>query len=72
MSNIVDFLRDLLLVTFGVIAALLIAGLIVLGLDAVMTSREQRQSPTEINFRAACAAKNGITVWNSRHWECLK
>lgn len=26
----------------------------------------------EVNFRAACDAAKGQTVWNGRHWECLK
>lgn len=55
-----------------IFAILAVVALIVVGLDAIMPPREQRQTQAEIDFRAACAAKNGITVWNSRHWECIK
>lgn len=50
----------------------MMVALIVVGLDAIMPPREQRQSPNEINFRSACAAVKGSAVWNGRHWECLK
>ena len=29
-------------------------------------------SQTEIDFRAACDAVKGTSVWNGRNWSCLK
>ena len=65
-------LRELLLVLAGVFAILVITALVVAGLDVIMPHPERRQSPTAINFRAACEAAKGNAVWNGRHWECLK
>ena len=41
--------------------------LIVRALDDVHHS-----NMVEVNFRAACDAAKGQTVWNGRYWECLK
>ena len=30
------------------------------------------QGDIGVEFRAACSQANGKTVWNGRHWECLK
>ena len=65
-------LRESLLGLAVIFAGLAVVALIVVGLSAIMPPREQRQTQAEIDFRAACAAAKGITVWNSRHWECLK
>lgn len=65
-------LRDALSGLAAIFAVLVVVALIVAGFIAIMPPREQRQTQAEIDFRAACAARNGITVWNSRHWECLK
>lgn len=65
-------LRDALSGLAVIFAILVVVTLIVAGLAAIMPPREQRQTQAEIDFRAACAAAKGITVWNSRHWECLK
>ena len=65
-------LRQLLLALAGMFAILVIAALIVVGLAEITPHPEHRQSPTEINFRAACEAAKGNAVWNGRHWECLK
>ena len=65
-------LREALFGIAAICAALLAVALIVKGLAAIMPPREQRQTQAEIDFRAACAAAKGITVWNSRHWECIK
>ena len=65
-------LRDFL-VRFGVVILVptCAAGLVVV-LASIMPPREERKSPTEINFRAACDAAKGTAVWNGRHWECVK
>ena len=65
-------LREVLLGLAVIFTTALAVALIVAGFTAIMPPREQRQTQAEIDFRAACAAKNGITVWNSRHWECIK
>ena len=65
-------LRESLLGLAAIFASLVTVALIVVGLDAIMPPREQRQTQAETEFRAACAAVNGRTVWNSRHWECIK
>ncbi len=65
-------LRELLLGLAVIFASLVMVALIVAGLAEIMPPREQRQTQAEIDFRAACAAAKGITVWNSRHWECIK
>ena len=65
-------LRELLLGLAVIFATALAVALIVAGLAEIMPPREQRQTQAEIDFRAACAAAKGITVWNSRHWECIK
>ena len=65
-------LRESLLGLAAIFAILVIVALIVVGFGAIMSPPEARQSPTEINFRAACTAVKGNTVWNGRHWECLK
>lgn len=65
-------LRESLFGIAAICAALVMVALIVKGLAAIMPPREQRQTQAEIDFRAACAAVNGRTVWNSRHWECIK
>ena len=65
-------LRQLLLALAGIFAILVITALIVVGLAEIMPPPEHRQSPTAINFRAACAAVKGNAVWNGRHWECIK
>ena len=41
--------------------------LIVRALDDV-----HHRNTIEVNFRAACDAAKGQTVWNGRNWECLK
>jgi|LakMenEpi03Aug12_release.lakeMendotaPanAssembly.Ray.scaffolds.fasta_scaffold1307013_2 hypothetical protein len=33
---------------------------------------EKTQDQIGVEFRAACSQANGKTVWNGRHWECLK
>jgi len=67
-----SILRGLISGLAIVFAILVLAALIVVGLNNVMPPREQRQSPTELNFRASCEAVKGSVVWNGRHWECLK
>lgn len=63
-----DFISGLAVI-FGTAA---VVALSIVGLEKIMPPREQRQSPTELNFRAACKAATGNAVWNGRHWECLK
>ena len=65
-------LRDFL-VGFGVVILVptCAAGLVVV-LDFIAPPREDRKSPTEINFRAACEAVKGKAAWNGKHWECLR
>ena len=65
-------LRQLLLALAGIFAILVITALVVAGLAVIMPPPERRQSPTAINFRAACEAAKGNAVWNGRHWECIK
>ena len=65
-------LREALFGIAAICAAALAVALIVVGFNAIMPPREQRRTQVEIDFRAACAAAKGITVWNSRHWECIK
>ena len=61
-------LRDALSGLAVIIALVVVVAFVVVGLATVM----QRETQAEIDFRAACAAAKGITVWNSRHWECIK
>ena len=65
-------LRQLLFGLAVIFAILAVVALIVAGLEAIMPSPERQQSPTAINFRAACEAAKGNAVWNGRHWECIK
>lgn len=65
-------LREFLISIFLILAILVCVGGVVVGISAVMSPREQRVSPTESSFRAACEAVKGNAAWNGRHWECLK
>ena len=65
-------LRELFTGLAIVLAILVAVTLIVVGLGAIMPPREDRQSQIETNFRAACTEVKGHTVWNGRHWECIK
>jgi hypothetical protein len=68
MTTLFEWLLGLAIIFTG----LVVTTLIVVVLSAIMPPREQRQTQAEIDFRAACAAAKGITVWNGRHRECLK
>ena len=65
MSKLQDFWDRLPLIIVG--AATLVSVLTIVFLIFASPS-----SYTEMNFRAACAEAKGNTVWNGRHWECLK
>jgi hypothetical protein len=55
------------------IASVISAAVAALGVVLVAVWFLQKmQGDTGVEFRAACSQANGKTVWNGRHWECLK
>lgn len=69
---IYDIAVDLLGFLWPVIVALALAfGAYVLVTTWLVTTRPEPNT-TKINFKAACDAVNGITIWNGREYACLK
>ena len=70
IDTIRQFLKEMLIV----LLLLFITAVIVFVVVANYTDSEHRTQldQRESQYRAACAEVNGRTVWNGRHWECLR